>query len=328
MTTILDLARISGLSKSTVSRVLNQHPHVSQESKEKVEKAIEQIGYKRNARGVHLRKKQNQLIGLLVPTVNHPYFSQLISALSEACRKSGYETVIYQSGFQPKEERYVYDKLAQQEMDALVVTHTLLSEQEIKELVGNRIVIICNEQTPGVLFDVFSVDEEQAIFDATTYLLQQGRTRLLLCMDYEQTPLQQKRLSGFKRALKNAEISYSTNMKRNKIMTIDDGLRLGDQLFQAESYPDGLLTGSDFVAMGLLHSAQKHSINIPSDVSIIGFDNHSIGRASIPLLTTIDYPLQSIADDVAKALALRVNQNEVLPRRNLYKATLILRETT
>lgn len=328
MTTILDLARISGLSKSTVSRVLNHHPHVSQESKEKVEKAIQQIGYKRNARGVHLRKKQNQLIGLLVPTVDHPYFSQLISALSEACRQSGYETVIYQSDFQPSEERYVYDKLAQQEMDAVVVTHTLLSEQEIKELVGNRIVIICNEQAPGNLFDVFSVDEEQAIFDATTHLLKQGRTHLLLCMDYEQTPLQQKRLCGFKHALKDAGITYSPDMKRNGVMTIDDGLRLGDTLFQTEDYPDGLLTGSDFVAMGLLHSARKHSVNIPTDVSIMGFDNHSIGRASIPLLTTVDYPLQTIAKDVAKALALRVHQNEMPPRRKLYKATLVIRETT
>ncbi|MHC8520643.1 LacI family DNA-binding transcriptional regulator [Rossellomorea sp. H39__3] len=99
MPTILDIARVSGVSKSTVSRVLNHHPHVSEDSRRKVEEAIKELSYVRNLRGVQLRLQRNHTIGIVVPLLDHPYFSRLAGILTKTCRDAGYKMVIHQTFF-------------------------------------------------------------------------------------------------------------------------------------------------------------------------------------------------------------------------------------
>ncbi|MUG67980.1 LacI family DNA-binding transcriptional regulator [Paenibacillus campinasensis] len=326
MPTIMDISRISGLSKSTVSRVLNNHPHVSDESRQKVQNAIKQLGYVRNTQGVQLRLQASNHIGVLIPDVEHPFFSQLVSALSRSLGSEGYQLVIYQTELSPAYERDVYTRLLRREMDAVVIAHSHFSEREIKEYIGSSIGIICNEAMDGEFLDVFRLDEEDAIFQATAYLLSKGRRHLCFCMDHL-TPLQERRWRGFELAHKQFGLACMKSQCYTGLVTMEDGYALGEQLLITDHLPDGIITGSDFVATGLLKAAKQKGISVPQDLSVIGCDNHPVGLMTNPELTTLTHCISDMVKDLTECLIRRLKGMQSAPIVKTYKASLIIRNS-
>ncbi|GGE63681.1 LacI family DNA-binding transcriptional regulator [Priestia taiwanensis] len=327
MTTIYDIARLSGVSKSTVSRVLNNHPYVSKDAKEKVASAIKKLHYTPNSRAVQFRLQMTKNIGIIAPMLDHPYFSRLISALSSECMLRGYKPVVYQTFFQEEREKEVYTKLIHKELDAVIITTSLFSEAYINELTASQTVVACNEDYEGTYFDVFSLDEEGIIYEATTSLLKQGLSNLVFCADILDNALQQSRLKGFIRAHEQYSITYRESYIYNHISTIEDGVQLGNSLFSGTLMCDGIVAGSDFVAAGLLKSARKHCIHVPKDVSIIGFDNHQISTITAPELSTICNHIQEMITDVFDRLVHRLNGGDTPYEKKVYTGTLIIRES-
>lgn len=327
MPTIMDISRVSGLSKSTVSRVLNNHPHVSVESRQKVQNAIKQLGYVRNTQGVQLRLQTSNHIGVLVPDVEHPFFSQLVSALSRSLGSAGYQLIIYQTELSREYERDVYVRLLRREMDAVVIAHSHFSEREIKEFIGSSIGIICNEAMDGEFLDVFRLDEEDAVFQATAYLLSKGRRHLFFCMDHL-TPLQARRWKGFHLAHQKFGLACTKSQCYTGLVTMEDGYALGEQLFSSDHLPDGMITGSDFVATGLLKAAKQKGISVPQEMSVIGCDNHPVGLMTNPELTTLTNCIPEMVRDVTECLTRRLKGVQSAPIMKTYKASLIIRKST
>ncbi|MCV4231157.1 LacI family transcriptional regulator [Virgibacillus sp. LDC1] len=325
--TIIDISRVSGLSKSTVSRVLNDHPHVSVESRQKVQKAITELGYVRNTQGVQLRLQASNHIGVLVPDVEHPYFSQLVSALSRSLGSMGYQLVIYQTELSREHELDVYARLLRREMDAVVIAHSHFSEREIKEYIGSYIGIICNEAMDGEFLDVFRLDEEDAVFQATAYLLSKGRRHLFFCMDHL-TLLQEKRWNGFQLAHQQFGLECTKSQCYTDLVTMEDGYALGEQLFTSDQLPDGMIAGSDFVATGLLKAAKQKGISVPQEMSVIGFDNHPVGLMTNPELTTLTNCIPDMVRDVTECLTRRLKGMRSAPIAKTYKSSLIIRNST
>ncbi|MEC0123483.1 LacI family DNA-binding transcriptional regulator [Paenibacillus pabuli] len=327
MPTIIDISHVSGVSKSTVSRVLNDHPHVSIESRQKVQKAIQELGYVRNTHGIQFRLQATNHIGVLVPDVEHPYFSKLVSTLSQSLGSIGYQLVIYQTQLSREYEKEVYARLLRREMDAVIIAHSQLSEREIKECIGSCTAIICNEAMDGEFLDVFRLDEEDAVFQATSYLLSRGRRYLFFCMDHL-TPLQEKRWSGFQQAHQQFGLSCSESQCYRGVVTMEDGYALGEQLFTSDQVPDGMITGSDFVATGLLRAAKQRGIGVPDKMSVIGFDNHPVGCMTTPELTTLTNCIPDMVQDVTQCLTQRLKGMQSAPITKTYKASLIIRNST
>jgi LacI family transcriptional regulator, repressor for deo operon, udp, cdd, tsx, nupC, and nupG len=327
MSTIYDIARLSGVSKSTVSRVLNNHPYVSEDAREKVNKAIEELKYTPNSRAVQFRLQMTNNIGIIVPTLDHPYFSRLISSLSYECMMRGYKPVVYQTFFQKEREEEIYKRLINKELDAVIITTSLFLESYISELTQSHTVVACNEDYTGIYFDVFSLDEEAIIYEATSSLLNKGLKTLVFCADILDNALQQSRLKGFIRAHEQYGTPYNDNHIYDNISTIEDGIQLGETLFSLPLTCDGVITGSDFVAAGLLKSAFKHYVRIPEDVSIIGFDNHPISTVTSPELSTICNNIQEMITDVFDCLLHRLNGNDGPYEKKVYAGKLITRES-
>jgi DNA-binding LacI/PurR family transcriptional regulator len=324
---IHDIARVSGVSKSTVSRVLNAHPHVSEESRTKVLEAIRQLSYVRNARAVHLRLQSSKLIGIIVPDLNHPYFSQLVSGLNLALREHGYRVVVYQTHFSEVDECQVYDKLVQKEMDGVIIAHSVLSERKIKERVQSNLAIICNEQFEGEWLDVYGLDEQDAIFQATAYLLHKGRRHLIFCMDHL-TALQMRRWNGFNMAHQQFGLVCPESRRFGGLVSIQDGLELGNRLFASKLEIDGIIAGSDFVAAGLLRAAKINNVTVPDDVSLIGFDDHPICLVTAPELTTIANRVDEMVRDMVARLKQRLQGDACMPERKMYKGKLVHRASS
>ncbi|UQZ75745.1 LacI family transcriptional regulator [Niallia circulans] len=327
MATILDIARLSGVSKSTVSRVINNHPYVSEDSRRRVMEAIEKLSFVRNAQGVNLRKQSTKTIGVTIPDLDHPYFSPLVSMITAKCRKAGYKIVVFQTFYSIEEEYDIYDKLAENELDAVIITHTLLDEKKIRQRTREKLLLICNEPLQTTHLDVFSLDEREAIYSATQLLLKEGRRNLLFCADKEETPLQRQRWDGFQQAHLDLNKTCGIHQKVSGHSTIEEGIRLGDEMFSCSFDYDGILAGSDFLAAGLLSAAKKHGVSVPKDFSIIGFDNHPICLTTSPVLSSIQNQTERMIEDLINCLLDRLAGKEFPAIRKVYTGDLVIRGT-
>lgn len=328
MHTIHDIARVSGVSKSTVSRVLTNHPYVSEEKKAKVNEAIKMLNYKPNVLARQFRKKRTQCIGIVVPNINHPYFSQLVGILSTKCYEKGFKPVIYQTFTKTEIEIDILDKLQNKEIDGLILTTASLSEEEISTYIENALIVACNENFSGDLFSVFCLDEERAVFEATRYLFKKGLTKIGFCSDNIQMPSQKARLEGYIRAHQHEVVNYSKDLIFDRIITIEDGIQLGKEVLKEKNKLQGIITGSDFVAAGILKAASLMDVSVPNELSIFGFDNHPITLVSTPPLSTIANALEIMSEELINHLVRAIEEGGVENIKRVYAGELIFREST
>lgn len=326
MYTINDIAKQCGVSKSTVSRVLNGHPYVSEQKRQKILSAIEESGFTPNSLAVQFRKRKTSAIGILTPQVDHPYFATLVQSLSNACAAKGWKPVIFQTFGDNKQETDVFVKLKQRELDAIIVTSSALDTPLLAHCLENGPVLICNEKYE-INTTVCSLDEEHAAYKLTKHMLQTGKKRLLFCLD-RISPSQEARYKGFLNAL--AAMNLKEGGKRiEDMVTIEDGIRLGNELFRGkQSLIDGIFAGSDFVAAGILHAAKQHQISVPDRCAVTGFDNHPISQITDPPLTTYDNEIDAMAQMTAEQLDMQLSDNTYESKSLQWKGYLIPRKST
>ncbi|MDV2686827.1 LacI family DNA-binding transcriptional regulator [Alkalihalophilus lindianensis] len=328
MVTIYDIARISGVSKSTVSRVVSNHPHVSTETRNKVLKVMQEYNYVPNSLARQFRQKHTKCIAIIIPNIDHPYFCQLVRYISAACHKKGFKTVVHQTFLNKNTEKGVYTQLQTNEFDAIILASSLLPEVEIASCTKNKLIVACNEVFSGEYFDVFCVDEEETTMKATTFLLNKGLSTLAFCADNITSPLQQARLKGFILAHNKKGLNYTKKFIFNKVSNIEDGITLGDKIFKVHTEIDGIISGSDFVAAGLISSAVRNNIEIPKQLSIIGFDNHPISLITNPQISTISNKIQEISIDLVNHLINKIDGRERAPIKKVYSGEFINRSSS
>ncbi|WP_026561592.1 LacI family DNA-binding transcriptional regulator [Bacillus sp. J37] len=328
MVTIYDIARLSGVSKSTVSRVVSNHPYVSTETKNKVIKVMQEHNYVPNSLAKQFRQKQTKCIAILIPDLNQPYFSELVRYISANCYKSGYKTVVHQTFLEKNSEREVYTQLQRNEFDALILTSSTLLEEEIAKFAGSHIIVACNEDYSGNYFDVFCLNEEEVTMEATSYLLSKGVTKLGFCSDNISSPLQQARLKGFILAHNKKGLNYNKDFLFNEISNIEDGIILGERLFKDHLEIEGIIAGSDFVAAGLIRSAVRNNIQIPQHFSIVGFDNHPISLVTNPQISSICNRIQDMSNDLVNHIVNKINGVKQTPVKKVYNGEFIKRNSS
>lgn len=325
MITIYDIARLSGVSKSTVSRVISNHPHVSAETRNKVLKIMQQYHYVPNSLAKQFRQKQTNCIAILVPNLNHPYFSQLVSYLSAACYERGFKTVVHQTFSNKQIEIDVYTQFQRNEFDAIILAASTLSEEEVAAYTENKIIIACNEDYSGKYYDVFCLNEEDLTMKATACLLDKGISKLGFCSDNIDSPLQQARLKGFNLAHDKKGLNYNKDFLFNHISTIEDGIILGERIFNEHLEIEGIIAGSDFVAAGLIKSAIKNNIQVPQHFSIIGFDNHPISLVTSPQISTISNRIKDMSNDLVEHVIRKMTGSKRTPIKKVYNGEVIIR---
>lgn len=332
MYTIRDVANKSGVSKSTVSRVLNNHPYVSSEKKKRVEEAIKQLEFKPNQIARHFRTKRTDSIGIIVSFLAHPYFAELAGVLSEECRIHGYKPVLFQTFGDRTQEMDVFEKWKSKELDALIVTSTTLNQAELDELSDNGVLTICNEAYTNNKIDIFCLNEKQAAFEGVKHLLNKGRRKVAFCSDDLASPSQKARLSGFKQAHLQKGLTWDDALILDNISSVTDGYSLGKYYFDFSTSRaktiDAVFAGSDFVASGFLKAAHHYGVKVPFDLSIVGFDNHPISEVTSPPITTIMNKTKDMAHDVIEALDMRLLGQERPFMFKQYTGILIVKGTT
>jgi LacI family transcriptional regulator len=291
--TIRDVAQLAGVSTATVSKVLNDGPHVGAESKERVLRAIEKLNFRPNTIARSLKKSRTLTLGLITNDIEGVFTMSLMRGVEQAASIRGFSVFLANSFGDPEREKAHLDALLAKQVDGII----LLSGYRVRERgvpalpVGDVPVVYLYQYTHDIPAPCVVPDDEQGGYLATQHLIANGRRRIALMngpSKYEATHL---RLQGYQRALQEAGLAFDPALVRVGTWHETSGYALTHELMSLPHPPDGLFCASDGIAIGALDALHELQLDIPGDVAVVGFDDRPSAQYQRPPLTTVALPL-------------------------------------
>ena len=329
--TIRDIALILGISKSTVSRALNDHFDVKPETARKVRELAAQIDYHPNLLAQHLKQKRTNTIGVVIPETVNRFFAKAIGGIQEVANKAGYNVMICQSNESLALERNNLQTLMASKVDGLLIS--VSRETDLHDHLQYAI----DKEVPLVFFDriveelsasqVYS-DNYDISFQGTEHLLTQGCKRIAFIAGPQHLYNSRNRLDGYLGALKKHNINVSKSLivdAHYKVNEVKDYMR---HLFNLPQKPDGIFAINDMAAIEIMHILKKRGLNIPKDVAVLGFNNETICRFVEPSLSSIDHPAFEMGAAATEILLKQIIKGEILQEKRLIKSRLVVRDST
>ena len=286
MTTLRDVAILAGVSIRTVSNVVNGYVNVAEGTRQKVQAAVDELGYTPNLLARSLKQGRSKLVALVVPRLTNPYFAELTSAIVDEGARRGYTVMVDQTGGDRDREAATIQRITQNvHFDGLFISPLGLSTHEVHGMRQARPLVLLGEDAHPQMDHVL-IDNEAAAWEATHHLLGFGRTRIVAVGSAPRTTHETSRVryAGFRRAL--AEFGLPDDA--GDFVTVPRFTRaLGeqamDEIERRGLRPDGIFYFSDVLAVGLLTRARELGYSIPGDIAVVGFDDIDEARyAAVP----------------------------------------------
>jgi len=328
MATIKDVARLAGVSVATVSRVINNSPKASETSRQAVLTAMESLNYHPNANARALAQQSTDTVGLVVGDVSDPFFGAMVKAVEQVAYHTGNFLLIGNGYHNEQKERQAIEQLIRHRCAALVVHAKKLSDDELvhlmKQIPG---MVIVNRIIPGYEQRCVALDDRYGAWLATRHLIQQGHTRIgYLCSNHAISDAED-RLQGYYDALRENDltcndrlVTYAEPDEHGGEQAMTELLGRGRNFTAVACYNDSMAAG----AMGVLND---NGIDVPGDISLIGFDDILISRYVRPRLTTVRYPIVTMATQAAE-LALSLADKRQPPEiTHVFSPTLVRRHS-
>lgn len=326
-----DIGRELGLSAMTVSRALNGHPDVKEETRQKVLAWAAQRNYRPNRWARSLVTRKSQIIGIVIPDITHNFFSEITRSVQEIIEPHGYDLMLCHTHGDSAREQGVIDTLVGNHVDGLVVA----SEQP--EDNPEFFVNLAKEHVPYVLVDRFfpSLSAIQIRADdfaigklATEYLISLGHRRIAH-LDGRQISPSRLRREGYLAAMAAHELPVDPRWVVGSDYSHDGGVRAMQTLLALDPRPTAVCCGNDVSAMGAIRACRDAGLSVPQDMSITGAGSIEGAYHPVPFLTTMDWPLRELGHQAGELLleAIRGN-NDVQPIERIYEPHLLVRQST
>ncbi|WP_339546677.1 LacI family DNA-binding transcriptional regulator [Pseudomonas sp. RA_35y_Pfl2_P32] len=328
MATIKDVAALAGISYTTVSHVLNKTRPVSEEVRLKVEAAIQRLDYVPSAVARSLKAKTTATIGLLVPNSLNPYFAELARGIEDYCERNGYCVILCNSDDNPDKQRSYLRVLLEKRIDGLIVASAGGDSGLAQGLAGVRTpMVIVDRGLEGLDADLVRIDHEYGAYLATRHLLQLGHRDIASIGGPAHTSVAQMRLAGFCRALKEAGVQVPTERMLESDFTSTGGYNAAATLL-ASNPPTAIFAGNDMMGIGVLRAAAERNIRVPSELSVIGFDDIQMSRYVYPALTTVGQSILQLGEMAAQVLLRRIAAPHLATDQQIVTPSIVLREST
>ncbi|MCD8510224.1 MAG: substrate-binding domain-containing protein [Bacillus sp. (in: Bacteria)] len=331
--TIRDVARLAGVSMSTVSRVMNAPDAVRPDKREKVEKVIKELGYHPNALARGLIFKRTQTIGVLIPDVSNMYVAEVIRGMEDATHGLGSNLIICNTDRDKKRMVKYLKVLKEKQVDGIIFTSDAVTEEyfELFDRLHLPVVLASSEALDYEIPSV-KVDDYQAAYDGTCYLLEKGHRRIGMISGSLDDPIAgMPRLNGFKDALRDrvgAEVDEAAELEYGSYR-FEDGYDAMKALYGKNKELTALFVASDEMALGAISYLHEIGLKVPEDISVLGFDNTKISKMSYPKLSTVGQPMYDIGKTAVEKLdaILRAEVDVELELRTYLKHEIIERDS-
>lgn len=335
--TIKDIARELGISPSTVSRALKDHPDISPNTKKAVNELAEKLNYQPNIVALNLRQSKTNTIGVIIPEIVHFFFSTIISGIEDVAYSAGYNVILTQSNESQAREILDIKALFNSRVDGMLMS---ISRETTN---FEHIESIINKEVPIVFFDrVYNTDQSSKIIvddftgakDATLHLIDQGCKRIAHLEGPPNLDISTQRLEGYKQALQEHNIPFSKELIAIcPSGTIEEGKRATEKLLSLKNPPDAIFATNDPAAMGSMQAIKERGLKMPHDVALVGFSNWFFSALMDPPLSSVDQPGFEMGQEAARLLIRQIEKQdkddlEIAPETKILKTRLIIRESS
>jgi LacI family transcriptional regulator len=328
MATIKDVAALAGISYTTVSHVVNKTRPVSEEVRVKVEAAIKTLDYVPSAVARSLKAKTTATIGLLVPNSLNPYFAELARGIEDYCERNGYCVILCNSDDNPDKQRSYLRVLLEKRIDGLIVASAGGDGGLAQGLAAVRTpMVIVDRGLEGVDADLVRIDHEYGAYLATRHLLELGHRDIATISGPATTSVAQMRLAGFCRALEEAGIRVARGRMLESDFTSTGGYSAAAVLLE-NNPPSAIFAANDMIGIGVLRAAAERNIRVPTDLSVIGFDDSQMSRYVYPALTTVGQSILQLGEMAAGVLLRRIAKPDLATEQRIVTPSIVLREST
>ncbi len=325
--TIFDVAREANVSYSTVSRVIN-NKGVSAEKRERVLRAMAELGYVANLQARSLAGGKSHIIGLLVHSLTVEYFGEIARGVDEELAAIQYDLMLYTTHRRKGRESAYVTRLTRNLVDGLLLVLPRNAEAYLETLRQRRFPYVLVDHQ-GLGFDVPSVGATnwQGGYDGTRYLIELGHRRIGFITGDMTIGCARDRLAGYEQALKDAQIPIDPALIREGDFMQPQGFRCANELLGLEEPPTAIFASNDVSAFGVMEAVRNHGLRIPDDISILGFDDIPQAAQVYPSLTTVRQPLAEMGRAAAQLLFRYINEPDAAIQRIELPTQLIVRRS-
>lgn len=336
MPTIKDVARKCGVSIATVSAVINDAEWVPDETRARVREAIRQLNYRRNRLAQGLKTRKSYTVGVIVSDVTNPFYTDVVRSLSHELREHDRNLVLCDSDHRFELGEQNYRMLLEKQVDAVVLIGDSVRQKTVSEFVGENpnVPVVAIERDYDI--DGVSrllVDSEKGAFDATTYLVRQGFTRIAMISGPLTGPGSKSygrlhQYSGYRRALQQGGVEFDGFLVVDGDFRFSGGQDAMRQLMDLPERPNAVFAANDMMALGAMDVVRQIGFSIPGDVAVVGYDDIPIAAHTSPPLTTMAIPKAELGRSAAH-LVLEHLQNPQRRRsaRRIFTAELVVRSS-
>ena len=326
-----DVADRAGVSPKTVSRVVNNEPRVSESTRKKIQKVIDELSFKPNKSAQSLAADRSLLIGLLYDNPSPTYVVDLQAGVLGVCNKFGYGLVIHPcENDSPELIQRLRELLDSSRMDGLVLTPPMTENQELLDFLvssGTPYVLISPLDNSQSKLSV-SVDDSVITQQAIQSLIDFGHQRIGFITGVRKRSGSEMRLLGYQQALEKNNISYDESLIVQGNFTFGSGVVAAQELLRHENPPTAIFASNDYMAAGVMKVALQLRISIPHELSLCGFDDTPLAGYMSPGLTTIRHPLEQLASHAGELLIRQLKKHTQPFEAKTLKSELILRGST
>jgi len=335
VTTLKKMAQLLEVSTSTVSRALNNHPDISEETSEKVKKMAKKLNYMPNIFAKGFRQHKTNIIGVIVPNITHYFTTTIVRGMIEEASIQGYRVIISESNNDVIKQQEMFNTMIQFGVDGILASLTKMTKEidHILPIVSTVPLILIDKVSDKIPCTQITINDEEAAFNAIEHLINIGKKRIAIIKEREYSYTSEKRYAGYLRALKEHNIAIDEKI----IISVDDislkqGRRMTNLLLSIKKKPDAIFAISDSAAIGVIQTLKKYNIKIPEDIAVVGFSNSINSTIIEPMLTTVNQPGNLIGKTAIKYLIKEIeneDENDItLNKTIVVKTELIVREST
>ncbi|WP_410511242.1 LacI family DNA-binding transcriptional regulator [Paenibacillus sp. BR2-3] len=325
MSNLDQIAKLSGFSKATVSRVLNHSPHVSQLTRDKIMAIMKELDYVPNGNAVSLSKGQTLQIGLCTEGINEVMLP-FLNSFVETASQNGYQTIIYTSGGDSKKELRAFEDLRRKRVDALVIS-TCVNDQALLGSYCKYGPIVSWQRMELPEIPTVAMNQYDGYMLGLEHVIERGYTRIANAFGRPSSMNTLSRFVAYKDIMKKYELPINPQWSPTGIYSIREGEQLvRDLLMNAKERPNAILCSNDLVAAGILSEARRLQVKVPEELAVVGFDNtelaHTLG------ITSIHNPIAAQAQNAFNLLLSKLNPSEVEGEQKKLQYCLVKRATT
>ncbi len=311
--TIYDIAKGVGVSPTTVSRALNDHPAVNKKTKQRIYDIATEMGYRSNMFASNLRRQRTHTIGVIVPILNSNFQSSVMAGMEKVANEAGYNLIISQSMGTAEKEIANAKTMFNSRVDGLLVSlaHDTENINHFEPFFKKGIPVLFydrvaeHKQSTSII-----IDNVQAAYKATAHLIEQGCKRIVHISGNLKINVYANRLKGYKYALIDNDLPFDESLVIVNDLTEEAGVNAAEQILKMDPRPDGVFVSNDFCAVTCMKVLQRAGVSVPEDIAIVGFNNDPITKLVEPTLTTINYPGYEMGEVAVRSL---INYLDALP---------------